>query len=125
MRFKQVMGIIESVEGQLQRDIERGLRQKDLNKATWALAGKEACERIRDSLRATEFSHENLARRIGQKEARQKRRLIHHTPITGGSGRFRMSPGQVARQTALALASPHRRLLRISDSETRTVASGK
>lgn len=67
-------GVIESVKEQLTRDMERGLRQSDISKATWALAGKEACDRVRNALASYGAQQDFAAQRDEEIIKRQKER---------------------------------------------------
>jgi hypothetical protein len=76
--LEKVFGVIESVKEQLTREIERGLRQHDIAKATWALAGKEACDRVRTAISCQgaqqDYAEQREAEMIQRQQARAARR---------------------------------------------------
>ena len=76
--LESIFAVIESVKEQLTREIERGLRQHDIAKATWSLAGKEACDRVRTALSChqarQDYAEQRDAEMIARQQARKDRR---------------------------------------------------
>jgi hypothetical protein len=56
-----VMGWIEEIKEEYQREEDQGILQQRLDKASYALSGKEACERIKRGIRMRFGFQQNIA----------------------------------------------------------------
>lgn len=133
----RVFAVIESVKSQLTHEIERGLRNHDIQKATWALAGKDACDRIRNGIQydekqkdfATQRDEEMIEQQKSRATRRAEQRAIRDSqkiaapspqldlPLTENpSPVLTGAPDSVARNHIRELHQSRKRLLRAIDA---------
>lgn len=70
MELDEVLGWVEDVREQYEREQKQAILQRNMDRAITALAGQEACERLRNSIQMRYGMSQNIAMiRNGKKRA--------------------------------------------------------